>query len=40
MAVLEIEKLCKRYEKFALQNVSFRVEEGHIVGFIGRNGTR
>lgn len=38
MAVLEIEKLCKRYAQFALQNVSFRVEKGHIVGFIGRNG--
>ena len=38
MAVLEIENLCKRYENFALQNVTFRVGEGHIVGFIGRNG--
>lgn len=38
MAVLEIENLCKRYENFALQNVTFTVDEGHIVGFIGRNG--
>lgn len=38
MAVLEIENLCKRYENFALQNVTFTVGEGHIVGFIGRNG--
>lgn len=38
MAVLEIENLCKRYENFALQNVTFRVAEGRIVGFIGRNG--
>lgn len=38
MAVLEIENLCKRYENFALQNVTFRVVEGRIVGFIGRNG--
>lgn len=37
MAVLEIENLCKRYENFALQNVTFRVAEGRIVGFIGRN---
>lgn len=40
MSVLEIEKLCKRYEKFALQDVSFKVTEGHIVGFMGRNGSR
>ena len=38
MAVLEIENLCKCYENFALQNVTFRVAEGRIVGFIGRNG--
>lgn len=38
MSVLEIEKLCKRYEKFVLQDVSFKVTEGHIVGFMGRNG--
>lgn len=38
MAVLEIENLCKRYENFALQNVTFTVDEGHIVGFMGRNG--
>lgn len=38
MAVLEIENLCKRYENFALQNATFTVGEGHIVGFIGRNG--
>lgn len=38
MAVLEIENLCKCYENFALQNVTFRVVEGRIVGFIGRNG--
>lgn len=38
MAVLEIENLCKCYENFALQSVTFRVAEGRIVGFIGRNG--
>lgn len=38
MAVLEIQNLCKQYENFALQNVTFRVEAGHIVGFMGRNG--
>lgn len=38
MPVLEIENLCKHYETFALQNVSFQVDAGHIVGFMGRNG--
>lgn len=38
MAVLKIENLCKRYENFALQNVTFTVDAGHIVGFMGRNG--
>ncbi len=33
-----IEKLCKSYPQFKLENVSFSVEEGSIMGFIGRNG--
>lgn len=36
--VLKIEKLCKTYPKFALDDVSFSIEEGTIMGLIGRNG--
>ncbi|MBE6939885.1 MAG: ABC transporter ATP-binding protein [Ruminococcaceae bacterium] len=38
MKVLEIENLCKTYPAFTLKNVSFSVEQGAIMGFIGRNG--
>jgi len=38
MDVLSIQNLNKRYEKFALKNVSFSMEQGTIMGFIGRNG--
>ncbi len=37
-AVLEVAGLCKEYPKFRLDNVSFRLEKGEIIGFIGRNG--
>lgn len=37
-AALEIKGLCKEYPGFALDNVSFSVMPGSIVGFIGRNG--
>lgn len=36
--VLQVENLCKDYPKFKLQNVSFSIEKGSIMGFIGRNG--
>jgi len=36
--VLEINNLVKEYEKFKLKDVSFSMEEGTIMGFIGRNG--
>lgn len=36
--VLEVSGLCKRYPKFSLENVSFTLEKGHIMGFLGRNG--
>lgn len=38
MKVLEIKGLCKRYPGFALEDVSFSLESGKIIGFIGRNG--
>ena len=36
--ILCIRNLCKRYPSFALRDVSFAVEKGTIMGFIGRNG--
>lgn len=36
--VLCIRNLCKQYPSFRLQGVSFAVEKGMIMGFIGRNG--
>lgn len=38
MKAIEINHISKEYKSFKLDNVSFNVEEGHIVGFIGRNG--
>ena len=38
MAVLSIEGLCKHYARFTLEDVSFHVGPGEIMGFIGRNG--
>jgi len=38
MSVLLVDSLCKTYPGFQLQNVSFQVEKGSIMGFIGRNG--
>ena len=38
MNILEIEKLTKTYPTFKLDNVSFSMEEGKIMGFLGRNG--
>ena len=38
MTLLEIRGLCKNFETFKLQNVDITLEEGYIMGFIGRNG--
>ncbi|MFT4143614.1 MAG: ABC transporter ATP-binding protein [Mobilitalea sp.] len=38
MLALEIKKLNKRYKNFCLKDVSFRLEQGYIMGFIGING--
>jgi ABC-2 type transport system ATP-binding protein len=38
MKVLNVQGLCKRYDKFYLDNVSFSLDEGYIMGFIGSNG--
>ncbi len=38
MTVLSIDGLCKYYDKFRLEDVSFSVRRGEIMGLIGRNG--
>ncbi len=38
MNILEINNLCKTYPAFQLKNVSFALEHGYIMGFIGSNG--
>jgi ABC-2 type transport system ATP-binding protein len=38
MSVLAVSSLRKSYATFSLKDVSFSIEKGRIVGFIGRNG--
>jgi len=38
MLALEVKGLNKSYEKFQLKDVSFQLEKGYIMGFIGNNG--
>ncbi|MBY0011580.1 ABC transporter ATP-binding protein [Paenibacillus typhae] len=38
MLVLDIKHLNKQYEHFSLKDVSFQLEKGYIMGFIGING--
>ena len=38
MRLLTVENLCKNYDKFRLKNVSFSLDAGYIMGFIGANG--
>lgn len=37
---IELSGVTKRYEGFMLDNVSFTVPKGCIMGFIGQNGLR
>ena len=36
--ILEVTNLCKRYPGFSLEDVSFSLASGQIMGFLGRNG--
>src|SRR5574344_2879737 len=36
--LLEIRNVSKKYPKFTLNDISFSIPKGSIVGFIGRNG--
>lgn len=36
--LIEVEKLCKSYPGFLLDNVTFNLAPGRIMGFIGKNG--
>lgn len=38
MELLKVSGLTKRYDKFTLDGVSFSLDEGYIMGFVGRNG--
>ena len=38
MIIAELKDVCKTYPAFRLSNVSFSLESGRIIGFIGRNG--
>lgn len=38
MKILEVKNISKHYPSFKLQDVSFTINPGKIIGFIGRNG--
>lgn len=38
MNCLEVKNISKHYDKFHLDNISFEIEKGYIMGFIGENG--
>ena len=35
---IEIQKLCKNYKDFSMNNISFSLPMGYIMGFVGQNG--
>ena len=36
--ILEVHGLCKKYKKFALEQVDLVLPKGCIMGFVGENG--
>ena len=38
MNTLEVKNISKQYDKFLLDNISFNIPKGYIMGFIGENG--
>ena len=38
MNLIDVQHLCKKFPSFALDDVNISLEEGYIMGFIGRNG--
>ena len=36
--LISVQNISKKYERFELKNISFTLEKGYIMGFIGRNG--
>lgn len=36
--ILKVKNLCKTYKDFSLDNISFSLEKGYVMGFIGTNG--
>jgi len=38
MNILEVKNISKQYDKFLLDNISFEIAKGYIMGFIGENG--
>ena len=36
--VLEVKDLCKKYMDFELENITFNIPKGMIIGLIGENG--
>lgn len=37
--ILEVDNVCKKLNKFSLENIDFKLEPGYIMGLIGRNGS-